>query len=135
MAELYGKTTGCQNKAAVCTFSKVTFMAGLCVVGAQIGTDLPVCLAFAEQYRGTDACSTFAFFWRWAAASIATNPQPGMLWKLPVIFICNNNYAMGARTALLNHELMLLIGRRLQCPAIPLMVCRNQITLKPYQGP
>jgi pyruvate dehydrogenase E1 component alpha subunit len=64
-------------------------------VGAQIGTGAG--LAFAEQYRGTDNI-VLCFFGDGAARQgmLHETFNLAMLWKLPVIFICeNNNYAMG----------------------------------------
>ncbi|MES1222780.1 MAG: thiamine pyrophosphate-dependent enzyme, partial [Bacteroidota bacterium] len=54
-------------------------------------------LAFAEQYRGTDNV-VLCFFGDGAARQgiLHETFNLAMLWKLPVIFICeNNNYAMG----------------------------------------
>jgi pyruvate dehydrogenase E1 component alpha subunit len=64
-------------------------------MGAQIGTGAG--LAFAEQYRGTDNV-VLAFFGDGAARQgmLHETFNLAMLWKLPVVFICeNNNYAMG----------------------------------------
>jgi len=54
-------------------------------------------LAFAEQYKGTDNV-VLCFFGDGAARQgiLHETFNLAMLWKLPVIFICeNNNYAMG----------------------------------------
>jgi pyruvate dehydrogenase E1 component alpha subunit len=64
-------------------------------VGAQIGTGAG--LAFAEKYRGTDNV-TLAYFGDGAARQgmLHETFNLAMTWKLPVIFICENNqYAMG----------------------------------------
>jgi pyruvate dehydrogenase E1 component alpha subunit len=77
-------------------FSKdLYFFGGHGIVGAQIGTGAG--LAFAEKYKGTDNVA-LAFFGDGAARQGILHEvfNMAMTWKLPVIFICeNNNYAMG----------------------------------------
>lgn len=98
MAELYGKATGCsKGKGGSMHFFglKERFFGGHGIVGAQIGTGAG--LAFAEKYKGTDAVS-LTFFGDGAARQgmLHETFNMAMTWKLPVIFICeNNNYAMG----------------------------------------
>jgi pyruvate dehydrogenase E1 component alpha subunit len=98
MAELYGKATGCaKGKGGSMHFfgKEVGFFGGHGIVGAQIGTGAG--LAFAEQYRGTDNI-VLCFFGDGAARQGMLHEvfNLAMLWKLPVVFICeNNNYAMG----------------------------------------
>lgn len=98
MAELYGKATGCsKGKGGSMHFFDVEnrFFGGHGLVGAQIGTGAG--LAFAEQYRGTNNV-VLCYFGDGAARQgmLHETFNMAMLWKLPVIFICeNNNYAMG----------------------------------------
>ncbi len=98
MAELYGKATGnAKGKGGSMHFfgKEVGFFGGHGIVGAQIGTSAG--LAFAEQYRGTDNV-VLCYFGDGAARQgmLHETFNLAMLWKLPVIFICeNNNYAMG----------------------------------------
>src|SRR4026207_620644 len=98
MAELYGKITGnAKGKGGSMHFfgKDVNFYGGHGIVGAQIGTGAG--LAFAEQYRGSDNI-VLCFFGDGAARQgmLHETFNLAMLWKLPVIFICeNNNYAMG----------------------------------------
>lgn len=98
MAELYGKATGnAKGKGGSMHFfgKDMNFFGGHGIVGAQIGTGAG--LAFAEQYRGTDNI-VLCFFGDGAARQgiLHETFNLAMLWKLPVVFICeNNNYAMG----------------------------------------
>ena len=98
MAELYGKSTGCaKGKGGSMHFFSVEhkFYGGHGIVGAQIGTGTG--LAFAEKYKGTQNV-VLCYFGDGAARQgmLHETFNLAMLWKLPVIFICeNNNYAMG----------------------------------------
>jgi pyruvate dehydrogenase E1 component alpha subunit len=98
MAELYGKATGnAKGKGGSMHFfgKEQHFYGGHGIVGAQIGTGAG--LAFAEQYRGTDNV-VLTFFGDGAARQGILHEifNMAMTWKLPVVFICeNNNYAMG----------------------------------------
>ena len=98
MAELYGKATGCSKGkgGSMHFFSKEHyFFGGHGIVGAQIGTGAG--LAFAEQYRGSKNV-VLCFFGDGAARQGMLHEvfNLAMLWKLPIVFICeNNNYAMG----------------------------------------
>jgi pyruvate dehydrogenase E1 component alpha subunit len=98
MAELYGKSTGAaKGKGGSMHFFgvDVRFFGGHGIVGAQIGTGAG--LAFAEKYKGTDNI-VITFFGDGAARQgiLHETFNLAMLWKLPVVFICeNNNYAMG----------------------------------------
>lgn len=98
MAELYGKATGCsKGKGGSMHFfsAEHRFFGGHGIVGAQIGTGAG--LAFAEKYKGTQNV-VLCFFGDGAARQgiLHESFNLAMLWKLPVIFICeNNNYAMG----------------------------------------
>lgn len=98
MAELYGKTTGMSKGkgGSMHMFHKeVNLMGGHGIVGAQI--PMGAGIAFAEQYNGTkNVC--FASMGDGATRQGALHEtfNLAMLWKLPVIFIIeNNNYAMG----------------------------------------
>ncbi len=102
MAELYAKATGCsKGKGGSMHFFGVDhkFFGGHGIVGAQIGTGAG--LAFAEKYKDTDNV-VLCFFGDGAARQgiLHETFNLAMLWKLPVVFICeNNNYAMGTSVA------------------------------------
>lgn len=98
MAELYAKETGCASGkgGSMHFFSKEHyFFGGHGIVGAQI--PLGAGIAFAEKYNNKDnVCITL--FGDGAARQGALHEtfNMAMLWKLPVVFICENNYyAMG----------------------------------------
>jgi pyruvate dehydrogenase E1 component alpha subunit len=102
MAELYGKATGCAKGkgGSMHFFSKEhRFFGGHGIVGAQIGTGAG--LAFAEMYNNTGNV-VLCYFGDGAARQgiLHETFNLAMVWKLPVIFICeNNNYAMGTSVA------------------------------------
>ena len=98
MAELYAKITGCSKGkgGSMHIFSKEhNFIGGHGIVGGQV--PLGAGIAFAEKYLGTDnlcVCSMGDGAVRQGALHEAFNMA--MNWKLPVIFIIeNNHYAMG----------------------------------------
>lgn len=98
MAELFGKSTGCVGGkgGSMHFFSKEHhYFGGNGIVGAQIpiGTGI----ALAEKYRKTDNV-TVCMFGDGAARQGALHESFNMAmhWKLPVLYICENNgYAMG----------------------------------------
>jgi len=98
MAELYGKATGCTKGkgGSMHMFSKEhNFYGGHGIVGGQI--PLGAGIALAEQYRGTkNICLTFMGDGAVRQGALHETFNMAMLWKLPVVFICENNeYAMG----------------------------------------
>lgn len=98
MAELYGKITGCSKGkgGSMHIFDKANhFAGGHGIVGAQI--PLGAGLAFAEQYKGTDKlCVTYMGDGAVRQGAFHETLNMAMAWKLPVIFVIENNgYAMG----------------------------------------
>lgn len=98
MAELYGKATGCSKGkgGSMHLFdASINFMGGHGIVGGQI--PLGAGFAFSAKYRGTDQVS-LCYFGE-AAANIGSFHEAlnmAGLWKLPAIFVMENNgYGMG----------------------------------------
>ena len=98
MAELYGKAGGCSKGkgGSMHMFDKeVNFLGGHGIVAGQI--PLATGVAFASKYKGTDQV-TLCFFGEAAVNQGAFHESLNMaqLWKLPCIYICENNqYGMG----------------------------------------
>lgn len=120
MAELYGKANGCaRGRGGSMHFFDATrrFYGGLAIVGG--GLPVAVGLALADhmqQRRRVTAC----FFGDGAVAEGEFHESLNLaaLWKLPVLFLCENNlYAMG--TALGRHQSQTDIARKADAYAIP----------------
>lgn len=98
MAELFGKKTGnVKGKGgSMHYFSKEhRYYGGHGIVGGQIG--LGAGIAFADKYLDKDSV-TFCLFGDGACRQgiLHETFNMAMTWKLPVVFICENNfYAMG----------------------------------------
>lgn len=123
MAELYGKETGITKGkgGSMHIFDKnVNFIGGHGIVGAQV--PMGAGIAFAEMYNNTGnvcICHMGDGAVRQGAFHEALNLA--MLWKLPVIFVIENNgYAMGTSVTRTSnvHELYTL-GESYDMPAEP----------------
>lgn len=98
MAELYGKESGCVGGkgGSMHMFSKdLEFYGGHGIVGGQIGVGTG--MAYAAKYKNTGQV-VLCFFGEAAVNQGIFHESLNMaqLWKLPCIFICENNqYGMG----------------------------------------
>jgi len=105
MAELYGKAGGCaRGRGGSMHFFDASrrFYGGLAIVGG--GLPVAVGLALADKLQGLSRV-TACFFGDGAVAEGEFHESLNLasLWKLPVLFLCENNlYAMG--TALARHQ-------------------------------
>lgn len=99
MAEIFGKRSGCNKGKSGTLHLAVPEVNALCtttVVGA--GLPIAVGLAFAQQYRKENAV-TVCFFGDGAANEGSFHEALNLagLWRLPVIFVCENNQYAGAQ--------------------------------------
>ncbi|MCS7081784.1 MAG: pyruvate dehydrogenase (acetyl-transferring) E1 component subunit alpha [Bacteroidetes bacterium] len=98
MAELFGKVTGCSRGkgGSMHYFSKEhNFLGGHGIVGGQIPIGTGV--AWAIKYRGEErVCLTFMGDGAVAQGVFHESLNMAMLWRLPVVYIIENNeYGMG----------------------------------------
>ena len=100
MAEMFGKAAGCSGGrgGSMHLFDRATrFYGGNAIVGG--GLPLAVGAALAARMQGQDSIAV-CFFGEGAAAEGEFHESLNLaaLWKLPVLFVCENNlYAMGTR--------------------------------------
>jgi pyruvate dehydrogenase E1 component alpha subunit len=103
MAEMYGKQEGCSRGrgGSMHLFDRATrFFGGNAIVGG--GLPLAVGLALADTLAPRKGCVTVCFFGEGAVAEGAFHESMNLaaLWRLPVLFVCENNlYAMGTSLA------------------------------------
>ena len=103
MAEMFGKQEGCSRGrgGSMHLFDRAThFYGGNAIVAG--GLPLAVGLALADQLGGRKERVTVCFFGEGAVAEGAFHESMNLaaLWKLPVLFVCENNlYAMGTALA------------------------------------
>ena len=106
-AEMYGKQEGCSRGrgGSMHLFDRATnFYGGNAIVGG--GLPLAIGLALADRMQGKDIV-TACFFGEGAVAEGEFHESLNLasLWKLPVLFVCENNlYAMGTALALSESE-------------------------------
>lgn len=107
MAEMFGKLEGCSRGrgGSMHLFSAAhRFYGGYAIVGG--GLPLAAGLALADRMRG-ESKVTVCFFGEGAAAEgeFHETINLAVLWKLPLLFVCENNlYAMGTRLDLSESE-------------------------------
>src|SRR5215471_3434816 len=98
MAELYGKATGCvggRGGSMHLFDARHRFLGGWAIVGGHV--PIAAGVAFASKYRD-EKDVTLCFFGDGTANMGAFHEGLALagLWKLPVVFLCENNqYAMG----------------------------------------
>jgi TPP-dependent pyruvate/acetoin dehydrogenase alpha subunit len=113
MAELYGKANGCaKGRGGSMHFFDAArrFYGGLAIVGG--GLPIAVGLALADKMQNRSSV-TACFFGDGAVAEGEFHESVNLaaLWKLPVLFLCENNlYAMG--TALARHQAQTDIAKK-----------------------
>ncbi len=102
LAELFGKETGCSKGlgGSMHFFDAANgFLGGWGIVGGHL--PLAAGVGFASKYRGDDRVCV-CLFGDGAVSQGATHEALSLasLWKLPVVFICENNlYSMGTPLA------------------------------------
>lgn len=107
MAEMYGKVTGCSRGrgGSMHLFSAPhRFYGGYAIVGG--GLPIAAGIALADKMRG-ERKVTCCFFGDGAVAEGEFHETMNLaaLWKLPILFVCENNlYAMGTRLDLSESE-------------------------------
>lgn len=101
MAELFGKKTGyCKGKGG--SMHIADYSSGILGANAIVGANIPIAAgaAFAAKSKGTNHVAV-AFFGDGASNTGAFHEGINIAaaWKLPVIFVCENNlYAISTRT-------------------------------------
>lgn len=120
MAELYGKANGCaRGRGGSMHFFDAArrFYGGLAIVGG--GLPVAVGLALADKMQKRSLV-TACFFGDGAVAEGEFHESVNLaaLWKLPVLFLCENNlYAMG--TALTRHQSQTDIAKKADAYGMP----------------
>jgi TPP-dependent pyruvate/acetoin dehydrogenase alpha subunit len=120
MAEMYGKASGCsRGRGGSMHLFDVSrrFYGGHAIVGG--GLPVAVGLALADAMQGRPAV-TACFFGEGAVAegAFAESVNLAALWRLPVLFVCENNlYAMG--TALARSQAQADVVRKAEAGGVP----------------
>jgi pyruvate dehydrogenase E1 component alpha subunit len=120
MAELFGRTTGyCKGKGGSMHIADVDL--GILGANGIVGAGMPIATGagLACKYKKTDACSV-AFFGDGASdrATFHESLNMASIWKLPVIFVCENN-GWAISNAQTNHQNINDISDRATAYGIP----------------
>ncbi|HDQ41410.1 MAG TPA: thiamine pyrophosphate-dependent dehydrogenase E1 component subunit alpha [Desulfonatronum sp.] len=135
MAEIFCKRTGCNKGKSGTLHMAVPEINAPCtstVVGA--GPPIAVGRAFAQQYKGEKRV-TVCFFGDGAAAEGSVHEAMNLagLWRLPVIFICENNVYAGAQR-LEEHAPVLNLADRAAGYAMPGVIVDGNDAPAVYQA-
>ena len=121
MSEMFGKANGCSRghggSMHIFDVSR-RFYGGYAIVGG--GLPIAVGLALADRMQNNAGAITACFFGDGAVAEGEFHESLNLaaLWKLPVLFLCENNfYAMG--TALHRHQAQTDIALKAQGQGVP----------------
>ena len=120
MAELFGRATGyCKGKGGSMHIADVDL--GILGANGIVGAGMPIATGagLACKYKKTDACSV-AFFGDGASdrATFHESLNLASVWKLPVIFVCENN-GWAISNAQANHQNINDISDRATAYGIP----------------
>lgn len=121
MAEMFGKQEGCSRGrgGSMHLFDRAKrFFGGNAIVGG--GLPMAVGLALADKLAPREGCVTACFFGEGAVAEGAFHESMNLaaLWRVPVLFICENNlYAMG--TALSRSESQIDLTKKAASYGVP----------------
>jgi pyruvate dehydrogenase E1 component alpha subunit len=149
MAELYGKQEGCSRGrgGSMHIFdARTRFYGGNAIVGG--GLPIAVGLALGDKMQGRDRV-TACFFGEGAVAEGEFHESMNLaaLWKLPVLFCCENNlYAMGTALKRSESEVDLCLkATSYEIPAWPVdgmdiiecerAACRAALAVRSGEGP
>jgi acetoin:2,6-dichlorophenolindophenol oxidoreductase subunit alpha len=120
MAEIMGKATGV-NKGKAGTLHLAVPEVNAIMTSTVVGASPPLGIgsAFAQQYRNLSDI-TVVFFGDGAAAEGSVHEAMNLaaLWKLPVLFVCENNCWAGAQ-CLMEHSCVEDIVRRADAYGMP----------------
>jgi len=133
-AELYGRVTGyCKGKGGSMHISNMEL--GMLGANGIVGAGPPIAIgaAFSNKFRNTDNV-TIAFFGDGASNEGSVHEAANMaaLYKLPCIFICENN-GYGEYTAQANHQAIVDVADRAAGYGMPGVVVDGMDVMAVYE--